>query len=147
MKKRSEEREGPADHRGQSGTDSAAPLVQRHSCLSSTDGASLCHFPRLHIRCRGPVPTPTSFHASRAAMGISRDSLHKRRATGGRRQIHRKKRKYELGRPAANTRVRASAASLPTFLSSCDEPSCVSAECFCDDHDYFRSPEDFLVEP
>lgn len=39
------------------------------------------------------------------AMGISRDSLHKRRATGGRRQVHRKKRKFELGRPAANTRV------------------------------------------
>lgn len=38
-------------------------------------------------------------------MGISRDSLHKRRATGGRRQVHRKKRKFELGRPAANTRV------------------------------------------
>lgn len=38
-------------------------------------------------------------------MGISRDSKHKRRATGGKRKIHRKKRKYELGRPAAMTRL------------------------------------------
>jgi len=38
-------------------------------------------------------------------MGISRDSRHKRRATGGRRAIHQKKRKAELGRPAANTKL------------------------------------------
>jgi small subunit ribosomal protein S8e len=38
-------------------------------------------------------------------MGISRDSIHKRRLTGGKRKIHRKKRKYELGRPPANTRL------------------------------------------
>jgi small subunit ribosomal protein S8e len=38
-------------------------------------------------------------------MGISRDSRHKRRLTGGRRNIHQKKRKFELGRPAANTRI------------------------------------------
>jgi small subunit ribosomal protein S8e len=40
-------------------------------------------------------------------MGISRDSRHKRRATGGRRNIHQKKRKFELGRPAANTKMGA----------------------------------------
>merc|ERR1712129_632990 len=33
--------------------------------------------------------------------GISRDSRHKHRKTGGRRNIHQKKRKYEMGRPAA----------------------------------------------
>jgi len=38
-------------------------------------------------------------------MGISRDSRHKRRLTGGRRNIHQKKRKFELGRPAANTKL------------------------------------------
>lgn len=38
-------------------------------------------------------------------MGISRDSIHKRRLTGGKRKIHRKKRKYDLGRPPANTRL------------------------------------------
>lgn len=38
-------------------------------------------------------------------IGISRDNLHKRRATGGKRKIIRKKRKYDLGRPAANTKV------------------------------------------
>ena len=38
-------------------------------------------------------------------MGISRDSRHKRRATGGRMPIHKKKRAFEKGRPIANTRV------------------------------------------
>jgi len=38
-------------------------------------------------------------------MGISRDNRHKRRLTGGRKNPHQKKRKYELGRPAANTRI------------------------------------------
>nr|XP_027200340.1 40S ribosomal protein S8-like [Dermatophagoides pteronyssinus] len=38
-------------------------------------------------------------------MGISRDSRHKRRASGGARVIHQKKRKYELGRPAAKTKL------------------------------------------
>jgi len=40
-------------------------------------------------------------------MGISRDSRHKRRATGGRRAVHQKKRKFELGRPAAHTKLGA----------------------------------------
>ena len=38
-------------------------------------------------------------------MGISRDSLHKRRATGGKQKPWRKKRKYELGRQPANTKL------------------------------------------
>ena len=38
-------------------------------------------------------------------MGISRDSVHKRRATGGKRKPLRKKRKFELGRPAALTKL------------------------------------------
>merc|ERR1711950_102669 len=42
-----------------------------------------------------------------ANMGISRDKWHKRRATGGRQNPIRKKRKYELGRPAANTKLGA----------------------------------------
>merc|ERR1719436_1216037 len=40
-------------------------------------------------------------------MGISRDSRHKRRLTGGRRKVHQKKRKYELGRQPANTKLGA----------------------------------------
>lgn len=40
-------------------------------------------------------------------MGISRDSRHKRRLTGGRRKIHIKKRKFELGRPPAMTKLGA----------------------------------------
>ncbi|XP_049410943.1 40S ribosomal protein S8-2 [Solanum stenotomum] len=38
-------------------------------------------------------------------MGISRDSMHKRRATGGKQKTWRKKRKYELGRQSANTKI------------------------------------------
>ncbi|PRD21023.1 UNVERIFIED_CONTAM: RpS8 [Trichonephila clavipes] len=38
-------------------------------------------------------------------MGISRDHYHKRRKTGGKRKPLRKKRKFELGRPAANTKI------------------------------------------
>ncbi|EPS68749.1 hypothetical protein M569_06019 [Genlisea aurea] len=37
--------------------------------------------------------------------GISRDSMHKRRATGGKKKAWRKKRKYELGRQPANTKL------------------------------------------
>ncbi|KAI9289771.1 ribosomal protein S8e/ribosomal biogenesis NSA2 [Umbelopsis sp. AD052] len=38
-------------------------------------------------------------------MGISRDSRHKRSATGAKRAQYRKKRKFELGRQAANTKL------------------------------------------
>ncbi|XP_012892335.1 PREDICTED: 40S ribosomal protein S8-like, partial [Dipodomys ordii] len=34
-----------------------------------------------------------------------RDNWHKRRKTGGKRKPYHKKRKYELGRPAANTKI------------------------------------------
>ena len=37
--------------------------------------------------------------------GISRDSWHKRRSTGGKKTSIRKKRKFELGRAPANTKV------------------------------------------
>merc|ERR1712174_118534 len=39
--------------------------------------------------------------------GIARDSRHKHRKTGGRRNIHQKKRKFEMGRPAALCKVGA----------------------------------------
>eukprot|EP01059_Diplonema_ambulator_P022127 TRINITY_DN36_c0_g1_i2.p1 TRINITY_DN36_c0_g1~~TRINITY_DN36_c0_g1_i2.p1 ORF type:complete len:204 (+),score=78.10 TRINITY_DN36_c0_g1_i2:47-658(+) len=38
-------------------------------------------------------------------MGITRSRLHKRRVTGGKRKIHSKKRKYELGRLPAATKL------------------------------------------
>eukprot|EP00927_Polykrikos_kofoidii_P079315 TRINITY_DN760_c0_g2_i1.p1 TRINITY_DN760_c0_g2~~TRINITY_DN760_c0_g2_i1.p1 ORF type:complete len:208 (+),score=32.01 TRINITY_DN760_c0_g2_i1:74-697(+) len=40
-------------------------------------------------------------------MGISRDSRHKHRKTGGRRNLHQKKRKYEMGRPMSMTKLGA----------------------------------------
>ncbi|VAH31548.1 unnamed protein product [Triticum turgidum subsp. durum] len=42
---------------------------------------------------------------NKAGAGISRDSMHKRRATGGKQKAWRKKRKYELGRQPANTKL------------------------------------------
>ena len=38
-------------------------------------------------------------------MGISRDSWHKRRSTGGRMVAIRMKRQFEMGRPASNTKL------------------------------------------
>merc|ERR1712093_120761 len=46
-------------------------------------------------------------------MGISRSSIHKRRATGSRRNHWRKSRKYELGRPSANTKLSSSTCVRP----------------------------------
>merc|ERR1712151_1127602 len=40
-------------------------------------------------------------------MGISRDTRHKRRLTGGRMPIHKKKRKFESGKPPAMTKLMA----------------------------------------
>jgi small subunit ribosomal protein S8e len=40
-------------------------------------------------------------------MGISRDGRHKRRLTGGRMPCHQKKRQFECGKPAANTKLAA----------------------------------------
>lgn len=38
-------------------------------------------------------------------MSISRNSRHKRRATGGRMPVHKKKRKFEMGRVTSNTKI------------------------------------------
>jgi len=38
-------------------------------------------------------------------MGITRSGLHKKRPSGGKRHIHRKKRKFELGRQSAATKL------------------------------------------
>jgi ribosomal protein eS8 len=43
--------------------------------------------------------------SKRLAMGISRSSRHKRSATGAQRAHYRKKRKFELGRQPASTKL------------------------------------------
>nr|BAN41540.1 40S ribosomal protein S8, putative [Entamoeba invadens] len=40
-------------------------------------------------------------------MGITRDSIHKRRSTGGKKNMMQKKKKYNMGRQPANTRLGA----------------------------------------
>merc|ERR1712127_1108707 len=42
---------------------------------------------------------------AKKTMGISRDSFHKRRKTGGKLTPWRKKRKFELGRPPSMTKI------------------------------------------
>lgn len=62
----------------------------------------------LHIRTKIVNLCPsysTSPYVCPANAGISRDSWHKRRKTGGHRVPLRKKRKFELGRPAAMTKI------------------------------------------
>ena len=38
-------------------------------------------------------------------MGISQAKWHKKRKTGGKRPTYKKKRKYEMGRPASMTKI------------------------------------------
>ena len=47
----------------------------------------------------------SKFIINQKIMGISRDSRHKRRATGGRMPVHQKKRKFEMARQPANTKI------------------------------------------
>ncbi len=49
---------------------------------------------------RVPPPFPPSPNAA-----LTRDSRHKRRATGGKRHPHQKKRKFEIARPPAMTKL------------------------------------------
>ena len=45
-------------------------------------------------------------------MGINRDSRHKRRLTGGRMPVHKKKRAFEKARPVAHTKLVSDAARI-----------------------------------
>lgn len=45
-------------------------------------------------------------------MGINRDSRHKRRLTGGRMPVHKKKRAFEKARPVSNTKLVSDAARI-----------------------------------
>ncbi|KAG6471942.1 hypothetical protein ZIOFF_069395 [Zingiber officinale] len=54
---------------------------------------------------RKVIPPVMNYQQTSLDCGISRDSMHKRRATGGKKKAWRKKRKYELGRQPANTKL------------------------------------------
>ena len=51
------------------------------------------------------VSLSLSLSSLKILAGIARDSLHKRRSTGGRQKKWRKKRKYESGRIPAGTKI------------------------------------------
>ncbi|KAF9927560.1 40S ribosomal protein [Linnemannia zychae] len=62
----------------------------------------------IHILLVAVITHLTSFsHLFNKYTGISRDSRHKRSASGAKRAQYRKKRKFELGRQAANTKLGA----------------------------------------
>lgn len=65
---------------------------------------SFSHFIFTYLSSQWPSPTHVAFY-NFWLLGISRNHYHKRRATGGKRAPLRKKRKFELGRPSANTKV------------------------------------------
>jgi hypothetical protein len=50
-------------------------------------------------------PRASAVRHNRILAAITRDSRHKRRNTGGRREVHKKKRKFETGRPPAMTKL------------------------------------------
>jgi len=52
-----------------------------------------------------PTPLSIAFDFCVWSQGITREGRHKRRETGGRRAKFRKKRKFELGRPGAMTKI------------------------------------------
>jgi small subunit ribosomal protein S8e len=58
------------------------------------------------LRLTSLPPSPPSLLLSPPTpIAITRDSRHKRRATGGRRHPHQKKRKFEVGRPPSMTKM------------------------------------------
>merc|ERR1711948_177903 len=56
-------------------------------------------------RAGEPTKLEGKSDAKERTMGIGRDSLHKRRSTGGRQKKWRKKRKHEMGRIPAGTKI------------------------------------------
>merc|ERR1711937_896695 len=61
--------------------------------------------PEHFAHCTPEFPSVAVASLVFAEMGIARDSRHKHRKTGGRVNIHQKKRKYEMGRPPAMTKL------------------------------------------
>ncbi|XP_036018658.1 40S ribosomal protein S8-like [Mus musculus] len=70
--------------------------LKRYHADSETVGES----PTTSLECHGRTS-----ESQRRALGIFQDNWHKRRKTWGKRKPYHKKRKYELGRPAANTKI------------------------------------------
>jgi ribosomal protein eS8 len=73
------------------------PLVLRVHAAAFCPAATHCQLTSL--------PTHAALSACFIPAAITRDSRHKRRATGGRRHPHQKKRQYETGRPPALTKM------------------------------------------
>lgn len=75
-----------------------------HRCIRKSDATTCVSIPDQHyhsIRLLNNSNRITTLFPA----GISRDSRHKRRETGGKRAKFRKKRKFEMGRPGANTKL------------------------------------------
>ena len=57
------------------------------------------------LSCHGFLVSPVDYARTHAGVGICRDSRHKRRLTGGKVVINIKKRKFEMGRQPAMTKL------------------------------------------
>eukprot|EP00310_Coccolithus_braarudii_P008840 CAMPEP_0183378120 /NCGR_PEP_ID=MMETSP0164_2-20130417/124747_1 /TAXON_ID=221442 /ORGANISM="Coccolithus pelagicus ssp braarudi, Strain PLY182g" /LENGTH=231 /DNA_ID=CAMNT_0025555663 /DNA_START=456 /DNA_END=1151 /DNA_ORIENTATION=- len=57
------------------------------------------------VECCYPGRPFRQWYESHYGVGISRDSQHKRRLTGGKKPTHHKKRKHEMGRQMAMTKI------------------------------------------
>ncbi|CAO1630940.1 unnamed protein product [Sympodiomycopsis kandeliae] len=77
--------------------------------ICDLDAAGETRRERVHQILRNSVPSLSSSPSPHLKnnMGIARDSRHKRSHTGARRAYYRKKRAFELGRQASNTRIGA----------------------------------------
>lgn len=80
--------------------------------------------------CEPSTDLIPAFYSFSIDAGISRDNWHKRRKTGGKRKPYHKKRKYELGRPPANTKVSVDKWFRLTWCSVGDENSTLGRSFF-----------------
>ncbi|KAG5463729.1 MAG: ribosomal protein S8e-domain-containing protein, partial [Olpidium bornovanus] len=89
-----------------------APLLNAAGSRSAPGLAPASFLPCKHVlpssRTPSTHPLPVGHLRRHCTLaGISRDSRHKRSATGAKRAQYRKKRKFELGRQPANTKLGA----------------------------------------
>lgn len=85
----------------------SAPCDNRSQGIAGSIAENELIFCFFFLRVLLPSLLSTRIHWTQdlSTMGISRTGLFKRRATGGRQRPLRSKRKYELGRPPANTKL------------------------------------------
>ncbi|KAF6145017.1 hypothetical protein GIB67_013368 [Kingdonia uniflora] len=85
--------------------DSNCKEYHKRNCFSLKDGRRSVYFSNYKLMKGKHLFFDSNGVKLNFSSGISRDSMHKRRATGGKKKAWRKKRKYEMGRQPANTKL------------------------------------------